>query len=172
MSSLFKHKGLGLSRPTSYSDPEPVVTEQYSGQVDDLDDYQPDDNVDYEPDHYDNEPAATDNPQQSVPQPTHPMPMKKVFTSSPTPAASTATPVQFTAPAPATAPAQPATPAATIPAATNHEVASRLDNNMVSMSTKIDRVLHGRLRYLSFKTGKTQTALVEEFIRLHCPEVP
>lgn len=171
MSSLFK-RNLGPSRPTSYSDPEPTGTQQNHSQVDELDDYHQEDSADYEHDHYDNEPVATDNPQQSMPQPTHPMPMKKVFASSPAPAASPATQVQVTAPAPAPAPAQPATSAATIPAASSHEVARRLENNMVSMSTKIDRVLHGRLRYMSFKTGKTQAALIEEFIRLHCPEVP
>jgi len=40
------------------------------------------------------------------------------------------------------------------------------------MTVKVDRVLHGRVRYMTFKTGMTHSEIIEDLIRKHCPEVP
>jgi hypothetical protein len=173
MSSLFKRKGLGPSQSTPYSNHEFTDADQTHGQDDELDDYHQDESAGYEHDNFDNEPHVMVEPQQSMPQPTQHMPMKKIFPTSPAPMTATTVPVQSTTPTPAPTPMQSATaPVIATAAVTTHDIARPQQTNMVQMSTKIDRVLHGRLRYLSFKTGKTQTTLIEEFIRLHCPEVP
>lgn len=165
MSSLFKRKGLGPSQSAPYSNHEFADGERADGQVDELDDYHQDESAGYEHDDFDNEPMATttDIPQQFMPQPTQPMPMKKVFPTPPAPAASPATPVQPAAPATAPAPA-------TVVRQTEAE--RRRDPKLIQITLKIDRVLHGRVRYMTFKTGLSQSEILEELIRTHCPEVP
>lgn len=172
MSSLFKRKGLGPSQSAPYSNHEFADGERADGQVDELDDYHQDESAGYEHDDFDNEPHVMVEPQQSMPQPTQPMPMKKVFPTPPAPAASPATPVQPAAPATAPAPVQPATPAPTAPVARQTEAERRRDPKLIQITLKIDRVLHGRIRYMTFKTGLSQSEILEELIRTHCPEVP
>lgn len=136
------------------------------------DDYHREDNGDYEPEVDDYDEADAEQPAQTPSQRTNPFPMKKTFSglSSPSPVAATAVPIA----APTAPEVQPPSPATitTAPAAPQQEADHRRDPKLIQLTVRIDRALHGRVRYMTFKTGMNQSAIIENLIRLHCPEVP
>ena len=136
------------------------------------DDFHREDNADYETEVYDDDETDAEQSAQTPPQRTNPFP-KKNFPGSPVVATATASKqVPTPAPAPAPAPEQPVSSAAPAPATTQAEAEQQPTPKLIQMTVKLDRVLHGRIRYASFKTGMNHGEVIEDLIRKHCPEVP
>ena len=153
---LFKHK----------------TTVQTSSMQAPEDDFHREDNSDYEPEVYDDDETDAEQSAQTPPQRTNPFP-KKNFPGSPAVATATTT-THVPTPAPATSPApeQPVSSTTPAPVTTQAEAEQQPTSKLIQMTVKIDRVLHGRIRYASFKTGMNHGEVIEELIRKHCPEVP
>lgn len=155
MSSLFKPR---TATPPSTSQ---ITEDEFLHEV----------NEDYQPDDDDYVTTNTESPAQNTLQPTNPF-AKKHFPGSPVVASATPTTEQVPSPAPAPAAEQPVPATAPAPVTRQTETERRRDPKLIQITLKIDRVLHGRVRYMTFKTGLSQSEILEELIRTHCPEVP